>query len=152
MLQSNQVKRIKSELIKDYNIKYDDAIFNIHSYKTSTTISIYLDEKFIDIDIGTRWPFYPPNNVYVNNRTVKFQWIPPRLLQQYRQHYGYCPCCVCYIHGTEWSITRHLKEVIDQYEATKRKMFKIYYEKWLDRFLPLFIPQNINHMIQSYIC
>lgn len=152
MLQSNQVKRIKSELFKDYYMEYNDAVFNIHNDKTSTKVSMYLEEKIIDIDIGLSWPFYPPNNVHINNRSVKFRYIPQRLLEQYREKFGNCPCCVCYIHGTTWSITRHIKEVIYQYEDTKKKIFIIYHENWLHRFLPIFIPQGIEEIIQSYLC
>jgi len=152
MLQSSQVKRIKSELLKDYNMKYEDAVFHIYNNRTSTRVSIYLEEKFIDVDIGMSWPFYPPNSVHINNRSVKFQYIPQRLLEQYREKFGNCPCCMCYIHGTTWNITRHIKEVIDQYEHTKKKMFIIYYKKWLFRFLPIFIPCDVEQVIQSYLC
>jgi hypothetical protein len=147
MVTQKQMKRLNYEV----NLDFDDLVMN--DIIINNTITLYHNDRFIDVELSTGWPFHPFKNLWINNKSVKLNPIPCKILSRYRKNYGHkCPCCEVLLCGNNWSPAIRIKHIIDQYDDTMSKFNKLYYDEWFDRLLCIEIPEDIKNTIKDYLC
>ena len=72
-------------------------------------------------------------------------------MQRYRSVYNECPCCVSYICGNNWIVTRRFVDVIQQYKVMRQKMISLHYKRWIPHFVPKIIPSELHSTICDFL-
>ena len=106
------------------------------------------------MELHRGWPFYPPKDVIIDNKSIRFgsHQVPYDLHVRYRREYDECPCCTCIINGKNWSPAHKIKDIVEQYEVVMRRYKKLYSKKWNHRFLPDTLPMEVKSTIMDYLC
>ena len=117
-------------------------------------VDIYYKYRFVTMELNKGWPFYPPKNVIIINKSVRFgsHQVPYNLYQRYKSVYNECPCCECIINGNNWSPLYTIEDIVKQYDDVMRRYKKLYIKKWIHYFIPNIIPKDLNNDIINYLC
>lgn len=117
---NNIERRIAHEFKnQEYDFKYEDS-----KVVNNCIVKLYDNNNIYTFKLTMNYPFQPPVLFYKNNRQINYNsgTIPNKLLNNYIQQYGKCPCCTCLLCPLNWTPGYKLQDIIDEYDVIKDKI------------------------------
>ena len=137
----NYSKRIKKELE------------NMNIISTTLVKSVSYNNDIIDIEFSNKYPFDPPNKIYINNKLIDYNYnIDNDVKYILKEYYNItCFCCISLMCKNNWKPTNTIMDIIKENEKNMILIEKIKKFLLITKLYKNKLPTDLYPLLLNYM-